>query len=426
MGDVAVGFEAPELDLSSPETESPDLETIGSESEMPDPGTGAAGAETETEAAKPFLAVENGKLSELAKKTIEELKLKNPQLAKAVQRALFAEDRLRRELPGGFKEVAQLREKIEQLGGDEGIQSLQSELDGWKDFDAKYTAGDPAVLQFLTETPEAEAAFLKIAPAVFEKFREVNSDGYSAYISQVFVSDMRENEIPMTIQLLGSLLGRAQAQLSEPDRVEAKRLYDALSSYVNRINEFSRKPVSAAPAASKAGADPRQAELDTRETNLRKQEWQGETERQHAAIFSAAWKRLAATVPQNQVAPLRKLYALHLQETLAAKKDFDTNMNRFFAAKQKDGFLRTHKSAFEAAVPLALRKAMAELGIGARKAPATAAAPGTPATAKPPAPGFIPVSQKPNMAEVDNVRTTPAMWQNKRAVLKNGKQVTWG
>ncbi len=432
MTDTAISFEAPELDLSGGADDGAEIDE-GGEGAVAE---GAEGAAAEGEAAaegvegdqsgKPFLAVDNGKLSKVAKETIEKLKAENPQLAKAVQRALFAEDRLRRELPGGFKDLTALRGKLEELGGDEGIQTIQGELNGWKEFDAQYTAGDPKVLEFLTETPEAAAAFLKIAPAAFEKFREQHPDGYSAYVSQVFMADMNDAQLPMNIQLLGHVLSRAT--LSEPDKAEATKLYQSLVDYVNRVGGMAKKQVAAPTPTATKGADPRAAELDTREQSIRKTEWSNETGRQHAAIFGEAWKRLAATVPKEKVALVRRLYGMHLQEKLNGKKDFAPNMDRYFKAKQKDGFLRLHESTFKDAVPLALRSAMAEAGIGARKAPTAAGAPKPGEAPKPgvakPAAGFIP-GVKPSMAEVNNVLTSATMWQNKQAVLRNGKRVTW-
>ncbi len=433
MADTAISFEAPELDLSGGADDGAEINAGAEGGEGAAEGTGegegaAEGAEGEAPG-KPFLAVDNGKLSKEARATIDKLKVENPKLAKAVQSALFAEDRLRREFPGvnPFKDIAQLRQTVEQLGGDEGIQSIQGELNGWKEFDAQYTAGDPKVLEFLTETPEAQAAFLKIAPAAFEKFREAHPDGYSAYVSQVFLADMQEQQLPMTIQLLGSVLGRAT--LSEADKAEATKLYASLTNYVNRIDAFAKKQVAAPAAAAPKGADPRAAELDTREQALRHTEWSNESGQQHARIFSEAWKRLAANVPKEKVQLVRRLYGIHLNEKLGGKKDFAPNMDRYFKAKQKDGFLRLHESTFKDAVPLALRSAMAEAGIGAKKAPT--AAPGAAAAKVPgaapakPATGFTPVGTKPNFPDVDRNRTSPQMWQSNRAILKNGKSVTW-
>lgn len=443
MGDVAIGFEAPAVglpaggdggDAGDQEFDENDQLGGGEGGEQGASGEGgeqgAAGEGGEQGGA--FRAVEDGKLSQVAKAAVEKLKAENPALARAVQRALFAEDRIRRELPGGFKDIAKMRERIEELGGDEGIQTLQEELDGWKDFDTKYTAGDPAVLEFLTETPAAKDAFLKIAPAAFEKFREFHPEGYSAYVSQVFMADMQGAQIPMAIQLLGSLINRAQ--LSDADKTEATNIYSTLAKYYNRLSEFAAKPVAPTKAAGAAGAaDPRATELETRETNLRKQEWETAAQQQHGRIFGDAWKRLAASIPKDKVNAVRRLYGLHLQEKIAQRRDFDAKMGNYFKRHQKDGFLRLHESTFRELVPLALRSAMAEAGINPRKAPgAGAAGAGSGAAAQAagqrgqaPA-GFTMVAKKPNFAtEVDRIKTTPDMYSRKQAVLKDGKRVTW-
>ncbi len=432
MADTAISFDTPELDLSGGADDGADLgdggdgqPIEGAEGAGEGDGAPADGAEGD-QTGKPFLAVDNGKLSKVAKETIDELKVKNPQLAKAVQRALFAEDRLRRELPGGFKDLTALRGKLEELGGDEGIQTIQGELNGWKEFDAQYTAGDPKVLEFLTETPEAAAAFLKIAPAAFEKFREQHPDGYSAYVSQVFMADMNDAQLPMNIQLLGHVLSRAT--LSEPDKAEATKLYQSLVDYVNRVGGMAKKQVAAPTPTATKGADPRAADLDTREQSIRRTEWESETSRNHSQIFNEAWKRLAPNVPEKQLQTVFDLYSVRLKQAIAAKKDFDSNMDRYFRAKQKDGFVKLHKSTFTDIVPLTLRKTLAEFGIGARKAPAAAGAPKPGEAPKPgvpkPAVGFIP-GVKPSMAEVNNVLTSATMWQNKQAVLKNGTRRSW-
>ena len=436
MGDTAISFEAPDVDLSGAD-DGADVEAGGESTALE--GTessteGETSTESETEAGKPFLAVENGKLSPAAKALLEKIKADNPanpQLSKAVQRALFAEDRLRRELPGGFKELSQIREKIEQLGGDEGIQKVQKELNGFREFDGLLTAGKPEALDFFLKNQDGtpseigESAFMKLAPAVFDKFRELNKEGYSAYVSQVFFADMRENELPMTIRLLGSVLGRAT--LSEPDKAEAQELYSALTGYVNRIGEYAKKQIMPPTVTAKPGADQRAADLDTREQNIRRQEWETATSKNHSRIFNEAWRRLNARVPAGKEQAVKDLYDVRLKQALAAKKDFDPMMNRYFNAKQKDGFVRLHESTFKDVVPLVLRTTLAEFGVGARKAPAAKTTDATTRTAAPakPATGFTPVAAKPSIGEVNNVLTTPTMWQNRQAILKTGKRVSW-
>lgn len=378
--------------------------------------------EAPAEPGKDFRPVKDGRLDPTAKAELDALKVKNPALAKAIQKALFAEDRLRRELPGGFKEVQELRGKLEELGGDTGIQEVKQEIDGWREFDNNYTAGDPKVLEFLTQTPEAAAAFLKIAPAAFEKFREAHPDGYAAYMTNVFAADMAENNIPLQLEKLGWMLK------DNPDAVAAVQ---QIQAYVNRIGQMARKPVAAPATAPKV--DDRAKQLDSREQQLTRTEWSRETSTRHSSLFQQQWKAQIGDrkLSDTQAATVRELYGLKLAAILKARPDFNQNLERYFSAKQKDGFLKLFDSVYKDAVPRALRTAIQQVGVGAKPGPKPGepkpVAPGT----KPIAPngtataGFTFVGAKPEFSTVDNRTTTPEMWQAGRAILRNGTKVYW-
>lgn len=375
---------------------------------------------------KDFRPLENGKLTQAGRQVLEKLKAENPQVAKAVQRALFMEDRLRREIPGGFKEVQELRQRVEQLGGETGIQEIQAEMDGWRGFDEMYTAGDPKVLEFLTETPEAQAAFLKIAPAAFDRFREAHPDGYNAYMTQVFAADLQENQIPLMLERLAWLA---------KDNPEIMDLQQRLANYVSRIGQLSRKPVTAPAAASPAKPDARIAELEQREQQFVRKEWAGEAQQKHSTLFNQEWRKQIGDrkLSDTQAAAIRELYGLKLGAILKAKPDFNQNLEKYFKAGQKDGFLKLHNTTYAEAVPRALRAAINSMGVGAKPGPkGTEGKPGSPGAAKPIKPtngtvnaGFTFVAQKPEMSTVNNRATTPEMWTAGRAILRDGKRVYW-
>ena len=87
MADTAISFEAPDVDLSTgPDGGGTELDAggEGAATGAESTGEGEGATEDESEApGKPFLAVDNGKLSKVAKETIDKLKLENPQLAKS-------------------------------------------------------------------------------------------------------------------------------------------------------------------------------------------------------------------------------------------------------------------------------------------------------------------------------------------------------
>jgi hypothetical protein len=442
MGDVAVDLGAPPADTGY---EAPDIEATETDAEAG--GEVQATGETSTEPGKQFRAVQNGKLDATARAAIDKLKAENPQLGKAIERALFAEDRLRRELPTGFKEVAQIRQTITDLAGDAGLDGVVSEVNGYRDFDSKLFSGDPSVLDLITEAPGgmdalaklmpnaveriAKAnpeAFCKFAEETAERYLKVHREGYAAYIANVMLADMSRFEYAKDqFTSVPSLIERLTDAIP-PENAKAAQLLQLLSAYMQRIIGIAGNRTAPPKAeAANSGADPRAAELDTREQALRRREWRSETDAQHTSVFNEEWKRLAGAVKEKDAPLVRRLYGLHLQEKLRAKADYNPNMERYFRAKDREGFLRTHMAAFKEAVPLAIRSAMAEAGIGARKAATTTGGTGTqPAkqAAAPPA-GFVRVAQKPATSEVNMRLTNASMWEWKQAVLKNGKRVTW-
>lgn len=420
-----------DLALDAPIDDAADTDLSGDNGDTGDTGdqgdqSGEQSADTAKEgdaaaADANFLEVRDGRLSPAAKATIDELRAKNPAMAKAVQRALFAEERLYRELPGGFKELAQIRQTVEQLGGENGIQDLQAETNGWREFDSLYTAGDPKVLEFLTETPEAQAAFLKIAPMAFEKYRQASPEGYSSYVAQVFVGDMVSNGIPLALE-------RIQDHIA--DNPKAMAALKPLIDYVNRVGDLSKKQ-PAAPASPAKGDDARSQEFDKRDRELRSKEWGTETAQLHNKLYrDAIAKHLPGRkLSESQSSALLKLYRSNLSSVLEGKKDWRTNIDRFFGAKDKSGYLRYFESNYKEAVPRALRMSLAELGIGQKPGPKAGEKPGDkakPATPAKAEEGFKLVSAKPNfLADVNRNLTTPQMWQSKKAILKNGTKVQW-
>jgi hypothetical protein len=419
MEGFEIGVEAPEVDLGGGADEGAEVqEDVQDTPEGDSPEGEPEGEDPSDKPAGPL--VQDGKLSPAARAALDKLKAENPALAKSIQKALFAEDRLRRELPGGFKEVQQLRQRIEELGGDDGIKDTQQELSGWREFDNLYTAGDAAVLKFLTDTPAAQAAFLKIAPMAFEKFREASPDGFASYISQAFLGDWEACKIPLILERLTDFIPE--------DNAKAMAYIQSLKNYDARIREMAQKQPEAPKVAPKD--DGRVAELEKRETALLRQEWGNEIGKLHTPLFQKAWKAVLGDRKLSDVQKegIRELYASRLQAAIK-ERQLDDKLNRFFGAKDKAGYLKFMTNFYTEMAPKALRSAMEHAGIGAKTGPK----PGVPGVPKPgvqapakPDQGFVAVNAKPNFfTEVDRVRTTPQMLANHQAILKNGRKVQW-
>ena len=298
-------------------------------------------------------------------------------------------------------------------------------------------AGAPGGVQALTKLfPAAAERIAKADPAAFsqlatdsmEQLRQIHPAGFSNYIARIMEADMgnfqyaegKFTSLPALIERLSDVL--------PADNAKAQDLLGMVQGYVQRIMQFAQQKVEAPKAEAKASeADPRAAELDTREQKVRRQEWGADASAQLTDIFKSAWDRLCSKLTPAQQAQVKKNYSRYCynEELEKRKSEFNSKSDKLFSANQRDGFLKTHRSIFSEVVPLALRKAMAEAGIGAKKAPVAAAAVKPGAKPAQPAAGFERVAAKPNMSDVDRDRTSSDMWIKRQAVLRTGKRVAW-
>ena len=96
----------------------------------------------------------------------------------------------------------------------------------------------------MMETPETTAAFLKIAPMAFDRYREAHPDGWSKYVANVFTADMNRFEyakdqfasLPLIIERLGDFIPQ--------DNPRAQQLVQIMGNYVKRIQTLAASPVS--------------------------------------------------------------------------------------------------------------------------------------------------------------------------------------
>jgi hypothetical protein len=382
------------------------------------------GAESTEEAEPVETSTETGpiidgkRLSEGAKATLAEIKAKDPKLAAQIKSALFSADALRRQLPGGLKEVATLRQQIEEIGGPDGIQALKAEQQEWNALDQQFAAGDPKFVDNIAEgSPES---FVALAPAVFAKYAELNQEGYSAYVSKVFVADMQAEGIPLALERLQDFIG---------DNPKAMEIWQKIAGYVNRVNGMAQKPVNSPVKPGNAAPDDRERQLTEREESLTRTEWKGATDSERMNVFNSEFARLTAgrKISDVQKAAIKELYASRLMAAARKTQNFNSNIDRYFSSRDRAGYLRYMGSFYKQEIPKALRSAIDSVmpskpGPAAR--PPVAAAP---VSAGKPATGFAWVASAPSASSVDMTHpfNTQANWSAGKAVLKNGSKVTW-
>lgn len=385
---------------------------------------GALGSEETPAAAGESAVIDGKRLSAGAKAALAEIKAKDPKLALEIKQALFQSDALRRAAPGGVREIAELRQTVEDLGGAEGIQAIRQEQHEWAALDQQFESGDPAFVENIAaESPEA---FLKLAPAAFQKFQELNPEGYSAYISQVFVADMQQEGIPLALERLQDFIG---------DNPKAMAIWKQLAGYVNRVAGFAAKPVETPrPNARRddSGIDERERGLAEREASLIRTDWRGAADSQRMSLFNAEYTRLAAGRKLNdaQTAAVKELYLSRLAAALRKTPKFNETIDRYFERRDREGYLRFIGSIYKQEIPRALRSAFDSV-VPAKPGPkVNPAAPGAngkaaAAAAGAPAAGFAWTAAVPGKDKIDFRKTSADMIREGKAVLTDGKRVQW-
>ena len=411
-----------DLLVADVETTESEESTSNGETETPSTEAETPSEETETPEGEKLSAAK----SEGARATGDEVKAmlaevsaKNPRIANQLKQAWFKAEAIDKAVPGGLREVRQLRQQVEALGGPEGVQRTREELEYFNGLDAAFTAGDPKFIQAMTDTPEGQQAFLQLAPSIMDKFLEMNPDGYGAYVSKVFVADMLQEGVPLALERLGDFIG---------DNPRAQAIWKQLQGYVNRINGFAQKPVAAPKKAdTPAGTPDREKQLQEREQNITRQEWRRESDIGRMDTFNSEWTRLSAgrKLSDVQTGAVKELYASRLHSAASKLPGFNENLQRYFDSGDKQGYLRYLTSVYKAEIPKALRAAF-EAIVPAKPGP-KAGAPAAPkpgAPAAKPTPGFEFVGARPNPNEIDPIRSQGLILQGK-AVLRSGKKVYW-
>ncbi len=416
MADEAVMDAAVDTDISTPDTGADvgDLEstpdTPVAEAEQPDP-----------QISTPELKlIDGGKLSADAKKHLEELKTTNPPLAKALQRALYRGAEIDKVLPGGIKEVQQLRQTIETLGGEHGIQDLQQERDGWRQFDEQYTAGDPKAIEFMTSEPEGREAFLKLIPSALQKYEQLHPEGFSNYMAQVIGGTMAQHGIPLALERLSDFIG---------DNPKAIEQFNKLVGFTKFIGDLSTKQVAAPKFQSEAPNNER-TQFEQERNQFEREKWKNETSTEQKQVFDNEWSRLTAgrKLSEQQTAAIYELFSARFDKSVAKHSE---TLDRYFGAKDKNGFLRFTSQLSKTEVPKALREAFDAI-VPAKPGPrpANGVAPvknGIPAKGVPIAAGFKDAGKQPATYDIDyrNPFNSPANFQKGLAVLKDGSKVSW-
>jgi hypothetical protein len=212
-----------------------------------------ADEEPAPEEGKEEVAADGRKMPDSIKKAIAALKPTNPEAAKEIKGLFFANQEYRNVFAKPADAVA-AKTLIDEVGGHEGIQQIQSEREEWNTIDRDFSEGKK---EFVTSLADGNPdAFLKTAPHVINEFAQRAPDQYQYYANNVaYNTVLREPGVEAGLAALSQLHGQL---------AEAPWAQQAIASVVNGIVGLKER----AAQFEQKRTDPREEQLKQRETQF--------------------------------------------------------------------------------------------------------------------------------------------------------------
>jgi hypothetical protein len=366
--------------------------------------------------------VMNGKLTGTGKTAIEALKQIRPALAQQATQAFLAIDRFKREVPGGFKEIAQLRKTIEDLGGDQGLQQMRSVVDRMEQVDRMYDSADPAFIDAITSDPEGQRSFVALMPKITEKMAQIAPELYAVHNAREFTKFLDAVRFDITLSRITDILVANKESLPQS-------LIPAFDQIIDLRNTIYASAASR-PQNPVQGRNPQEADLEKKQQELTRKEWNNDVSFERRKIFASTYAGLTRNrqVTEEQDAEIKGFYDLAINAALRQRQN---NLDRFLANGDREGYLKQEIPYFKKAIPDALRKAVSRV-LPAAAAKPTAKSPvqngavrPPVSTAKRPDAGGTAVRVARMPANLDPVRTSSQMLRQNRAYGKDGRLYQW-
>lgn len=406
--------------VATPSVESPTTveEPIGT-TETAEP---EAGHTPETETVEPGTESDAEPTSEdgrLLPKSIRALKETDPTAYKA-EKARFFEHREYKQTFPTVAEAKRVKQTLELVGGETGLQQMQTDISDFQRVAKQFMDGDPAFVDDLMA--EDPIAFSTHIPHMLDKLREVDEPAFNREVAKRVSAEHQAANLRPAIENIYS-----QIKAGKTD--EALRALEAMAAWHDRIDNVAKQE-----------DDPRYKKLKEQLATERKtQAERDQTE------FMDSYRDLANTAIRNSAIKLYKSYfngkepeqddltslGRTADELVKHGKEFETfrqQRDMLLQRRDKDAAVRHATAAYDQALKMAMTRLMRGFGRGP-------AAPAKPANGKPATPakvtapqGFVLVNARPSPNQIDTSpgATTHHMIQvEKRAILRDGRKVSW-
>lgn len=353
-------------------------------------------------------------------------------MEKEVRQLYFANERLTKAV-GGVNQAIALKKEFDKVGGVEGIQELQSDLETYHGDSELFESGDPKWVQ--TAFEENPDAALKAFDNSLELVSSKHPEHYDHVMAQVVLDTMNGQGSP--IAKIYNMLNAMK------DKPEAAAAAEQLAKWYNSIRRTAKNPPEKRVDAREKALNDRATTVEQKEIAQRYSQVNAEvfpqmksdvqkTLEAEAKMVSADLTKIAGEFPGAFQGMMRDIHE-KIKNTAVKDKRF---VDKYFALVKKGDTKRAALALNQkhaAIIPDIVREIAGKSGL-LKKGKAAAADDGGNAGAGSgagkgnagagnTAPGFTKVNAKPANHLIDYQKTTSAMQMDGKYILKDGKSV---
>ena len=310
-------------------------------------------------------------------------------------------------------ELRALKESFDLVGGEEGIQQLQSDAEEFASTLTRVANGDPSVLDDIIS--DSRDGFLKLASESLNRARQVDSQKYETMLVPHFANLLKEKGV-------APLASRALKYIQEGKQQEAYDLQKEIVDWMAGLEQ------SAQQVQQRREDDPREKEIKEREEKLRNEEQTS----YHRKVGEAANGQMRTTISKSlapyfkskpnltkdQRADLESGIYTEISNSLKGNQRYQQQLQAHLKkGSSPDEIARFVNSYVDSMAPTAVKAVWARRGFGATNGAKPAPKAGT---------ATVVLNKPPNSADVDWTKDRDRMrHMSGEATLKSGKIVKW-
>lgn len=309
-------------------------------------------------------------------------------------------------------------ELVTSYGGAEGIAKLREDGQYFKTAAQQFLKGDPEFVKDLFDE-DPIAAELHV-PHFLEAYKTKNLEGYKTTLAQLWDTEFK------SVGFIENGIKPLIAAIQAGNKEAALEIANSIHQWQNSISETARKGPSPREKAllaerAKQHETREQSEKDDLIKQYRTDSMNGIVE-DGSKIFDSFFKgRKIDAEDRNDL--LREAFAV-ANRAVSADKQFTEQRDQHLNAGDSAAALKLSRARFARELPEAVKRVARRYGMIAGPVKNTLTEKpngGTPPAAQ----GFTQLNALPNPNDIDRTKSPKEMLQSGRAILKNGRKVSW-